>query len=206
VCYICRTREKLGVVRVSTAYQFFQAVEEHLVFKQQNYYKSAKPPFEATCYKLYYYAADEADRVGKERSSYTLNRNNKWNCTVLKGSSAAYEFVGLALSPNGAHLIAMRFLPCPCAVCFNGEYHLCELSPIVGDMEADVMKPKEAADCPDRLGVPLTKYTNAVLEAFIKLYKDKLPKKKTKTALIQYISTDPQLALLIDFDDNDDYV
>jgi hypothetical protein len=48
VFYMRRTREKLGVVRVSTAYQFFEAVEDHLVFKGSSYEKKAKPPFEAT--------------------------------------------------------------------------------------------------------------------------------------------------------------
>ena len=48
VFYMHRTREKLGIVRVSTAYQFFEAVEEHLVFKGDSYGNKAKPPFEAT--------------------------------------------------------------------------------------------------------------------------------------------------------------
>lgn len=199
--YFRRTREKLGVVRVSTAYQFFEAVEEHLVFEPQKYTSKAKPPFEATGYKLYYYAANEADEAGKERISFTLNRSDMWNCTVLHGSSNAYEFVGLPRNVDNKNQIAMRWLPCPCKPCFEGDYNSCKNSNIVGDMEADEMKVILTAECPDRLDVPLTDYTVLVLKAFIVLHKEKLPKKQTKPELIRYISSDEELCLLINYND-----
>lgn len=155
-----------------------------------------------TGYKLYYYAASEADEQGKQRVSVTLNRGNEWNCTPLKGSSTAYEFIGLPLSVDAKYQIALRFLPCPCLSCFNADYNSCSNKHIVGDMEADYMYFIPPSECPDMLNIPLSDYTIAVLEAFIKLHLHKLPKKKKKTDLIAYITNDIDLRMLINYGDD----
>ncbi len=155
-----------------------------------------------TGYKLYYYAASEADEQGKERVAFTLNRADEWDCTPLKGVKNAYEFIGLPLSVDGNNQIAMRWLPCPCLHCFHAQYNSCVNKDIVGDMEADYMRWKAKADCPDRLDAPLSNYTIAVLKAFIKMHDHKLPKKQTKPDLIHYITVNSELCLLINVDGN----
>ena len=167
----CRARERQGTARVSTAYQFYEAVKDTVVLKRRSYAAREKPPFEATGYELFYYAAHEADERGKTDVMVTLNRKqDMWDCTELKGSSERYEFVGMPLSSSGAYTISMRILPCPCVCCSIGDYHLCINEEIVGEMQSDTMKFKEAPDCPDRLSLPLEKYTNDILKEFHKMY------------------------------------
>jgi hypothetical protein len=186
--YIRRVREKYGTVRVSTAYQFFEAVEEHLIFVHQDYTNREKPPFEATNYLLYYYAANEADEIGKERISYTLDRKEMWNCTAAKGTMNTYEFVGLPPTTGGDFEILMRDLPCPCDSCLTGSYAECSNSHIVGAMENCPMKEIPPIDVPALLTAPINTNTIPFLKAFIKQYKDKLPKVQSKTALIKFIT------------------
>jgi hypothetical protein len=69
VPFIFRVRERYGTVRVSTAFQFFEAVDEHLVFQSQDYSTREKASLEATGYQIHYYAANEKDEAGKEKVS-----------------------------------------------------------------------------------------------------------------------------------------
>lgn len=186
-----RIRERHGTVRVSTAYEFYSAVQEHLVLNKRSYERREKPPFEATAYHLHYFAANAEDEVGKEGVSGTLDRTKMWNCSVLKGSSSCHEFVGLPRGNGGEYRIKKRFLPCPCSQCRDELYHLCENVDIVEQMEEGTMKLINAVECPDVLTVPLSEYTIATLKSFIKLNNNnKLPSEcTTKPTLIRYITT-----------------
>ena len=181
-----KIREKLGTVRVSTAYQFFMAVRNHLQFvPPQHLDKRAKPPFEATGHQLYYYAADEADEIGKTLVSVTLDRKTMWDCNIVKGSSSAYEFFGLQKCGED-NLIMKRTLPCPCDACFALQFGECAYRDIVGEFEFHEMKYK-AYECPDILDMPLEQYVVTVLKAFIKKRTNKNPKQTTKPELIRHI-------------------
>ena len=186
-------REQYGTVRVSTAYGFYEAVVKHMIFHPQTYQQRAKQPFEATGYKTYYVAANDADEIGKEGIYFTLNRREMWNCSTLKGSKSKYEFVGLPLTPTYGNQISMRFLPCPCEQCHQSNYVACSNRHIVENMATLEMNPIEGVNCPDFLDVPLdANYTNAVLTEFIKLHSDnhKVPPHCTnKASLIRYITT-----------------
>ena len=73
-------REKLGTERVSNAYEFYEAVSKHLVLTEKSYASKPKPPFEATNYLLYYFAANEQDAVGKT-CHFVLDRTRMWDTT-----------------------------------------------------------------------------------------------------------------------------
>lgn len=181
-----KVREKLGTVRVSTAYQFFKALIDHLEFvPPRNLEKRAKPTFEATGHQLYYYAADEADEAGKNLVSVTLDRKEMWDCNTVKGSSSVYEFVGLKKCGDD-NMMMKRTLPCPCDACFALQFGACSHRDIVGEFEFHEMQHK-AYDSPDMLEVPLEQYVVAVLKAFIKSHTGKNPKQTTKPELIRHI-------------------
>lgn len=155
-----------------------------LSFKPKCYESKPKPPFEATGYELFYYAANVEDENGKTDVMVTLNRSEMWNCSELKGSSACYEFNGLTNSSIG-----MRMLPCPCAECIRGIYDACSNVRIVGDMKYQEMKHIAEVDVPDTLSMPLTSYTIAILKAFLKHHNIKLPRKQNKVDLISCITS-----------------
>jgi hypothetical protein len=84
---VYRKLERLGAVRVSTAYEFFCAVKDHVEHTEQAYMSRAKPPCEATNYMLFYFASDENDAAGKEHVAAVLDRETMWDCTAAVGSS-----------------------------------------------------------------------------------------------------------------------
>ena len=184
---MCRSRERLGTVRVSTAYGFYQAMEKHLVFNPDDYSKKEKNIFEATSYDAMYFAADANDELGKENITATLNRQSMWNCSMLKGSSTSYEFVGGRSQQEGQEILSMRMLPCPCEDCYLGQYDSCINRNIVGDMTQHIMTPVRNVECPPFLVAPLDRFTNSVLSVFISTH-DKLPKKTTKADLVKHIN------------------
>jgi hypothetical protein len=170
-------KEKFGIVRVSTAYEFFTAVKKLLVFSQHyatTKDKYFKPLMAATNYVLLYVASDEADALGKVDVDMILDRSTMWDCTVLTGSSSKYEFCGMDHVPAaGAHNIGMRFLPCPCKHCYQNDFAACSNQLIVGVMEYSMMKYKASPVCHDTLEEPLEFYKNGVLIAFLKSNKKK---------------------------------
>lgn len=173
----------MGTVRVSTAYEFFQAVKEHLVFEPKAYMNRAKPTFEATDYMLLYYAADANDAVGKA-CNFTLNRSEMWNPSVLKGSSTKYEFIGLASSK-----IAMRSLPCPCQQCFAGTYAMCTNIDIVSTFLEKTMT-ITVIEAPEYLELPLAPnrdYSKPLLRAFLQLHDVRLGGVMSRLAMIDLI-------------------
>jgi hypothetical protein len=187
LCY--SLREKYGTVRVSTAYEFFEAVDKHLVLQPQDYSAREKPPFAATEYQIHYYAADENDERGKEKVSFTLNRKEKWNSSAVAGIQSHYEFVGLPPTAQGGCELGMRRLPCPCDACMTDNFPQCCNVQIVDTMTTVSITEKPKADCPDYLVRPLNNYVNATLKAFIKQYNNyKLPPKQSKPDLIVFIN------------------
>lgn len=196
----CRTAERHGTARVSTAYEFYTAVKRNLHHKAKCYASKAKPPFEATCYELYYYAANEADEIGKTDVMLTLDRSEMWDSSPLLGSSTCYEFVGMPPLLDGQHRIGMRQLPCPCAGCLRDDYDACSNRNLVSTMSFNVMRYKNRPEAPHRLALPLQQYTVDVLKAFAKLYDLKLPNLCTKKDdIITFISN--SLAMHIGNDD-----
>ena len=140
---------------------FFQAVKDHLIFKPQAYnMNKAKPPFEATDYLLFYFAADEMDAQDKV-CDFVLNRSGMWDCTAVSGSSASYEFMGMPRSE-----IAMRTLPCPCEFCFAGRYTMCTNRDIVSTYNNTTVSLR-VVEAPELMQMPLgSNYTISVLKAF----------------------------------------
>lgn len=70
-----RKREMLGKLRVSNAYEFYCGVRDHCTWKEKDWEKKPKPPFEATNYILYYFAANAQDAVGKD-CDFVLDRKS----------------------------------------------------------------------------------------------------------------------------------
>ena len=196
----CRTAERHGTARVSTAYEFYTAVKCNLKHKAKCYANKAKPPFEATSYELYYYAANEADEIGKTDVMVTLDRSEMWDSTPLLGSSTCYEFVGMPPLPDGEHRIGMRLLPCPCEGCLRDDYDACSNRNLVSTMSVSVMRYKRRPEAPDRLVLPLQQYKVDVLKAFVKLHDLKLPHQcSKKDDIITFITN--SLAMHIDNND-----
>ena len=82
-------KEKYGVVRVSTAFEFYMALYDHMEFAKQ--YTSGEDKFEkplmaATRYMLFYLASSAEDSTGKDPAHVhmILDRTQMWNCTPLK--------------------------------------------------------------------------------------------------------------------------
>ena len=71
----------------------------------KDYTRREKPILQATKYETYYVAANEDDEIGKRDVWLTLNRNEKWNCTTLKGSSSCYEFIAEPRENQQEHMI-----------------------------------------------------------------------------------------------------
>jgi hypothetical protein len=166
---------------VSTAYEFYEAVRDHLIFKESSYQNKPKPPFEATNYMLFYFAADEKDAEGKE-CAHVMDRSQMWDCTKLPGCSTAYDFVGMPDS-----LVLMRTLPCACGCCYSGLYDHCTNVDIVGSF-ADRPMRQIHVDCPERLQEPLSAYTIAVLKAFARDH-DVRVGSLAKPLLIEFVRT-----------------
>ena len=156
----CRLREKLATVRVSTAYEFYEAVRDNLTFERSEYAKRAKPPFEATAYILFYFAASVDDAQGKEHHC-VLNRNEMWDCTAVDGSSTAYEFAGKADS-----IISIRTLPCPCSCCQADDPTQCTNVNIVSTFRDSPIALVDN-EAPEYLQLPLIQ-TVATLKAFLR--------------------------------------
>ena len=178
-----RGREKYGTVRVSTAYEFYEAVKEHLLFREKAYMNNSKPVFEATNYILYYFAADAKDADGKTHD-YVLDRSKMWENTHVNGCSNAYEFVGL---PSGK--LNMRELPCPCGFCFAEHHALCSNLEIVPQFKEFTMR-EVITDAPEYLQLPLEdkkEYSVRVLKAFAKRYNLRVPGSIKKDDLIALI-------------------
>lgn len=153
---------------------------------------------QATKFETYYVAANEDDERGKEDIWLTLNRNEKWNCSTLKGSSSCYEFAAEPRDNHDEHIVYMRTLPCPCANCRVRNYGACTNIAIVGHMTAHVMTAAADVDCPDVLNAPLTDYTVPVLRAFITLHQGNVPAEATtKPRLIRHI-TDALAEFVVD--------
>jgi hypothetical protein len=171
----------LGLVRVSTAYEFYEAVRQHLIFVEQTYTNKAKPPFEATNYMLFYFAADAEDAEGKH-CDYVMDRTQMWDCTKLPGSSTSYDFVGMPRS-----LVKMRTLPCPCGFCCAGAYDYCTNIDIVNVFVDRPMRQIHVA-CPERLQEPLNNYTVTVLKAFMREHGKRIPGGAGKPALIALVT------------------
>ena len=127
-------------MRVSTAYQFYCAVKSSLRFIPKCYDHAPKPPFEATGYELFYYAANEIDEAGKTDVMVTLNRAEMWDSNELHGCSQCYEFVGMAPLPdsNESH-IGKRAFPCACENCLRDDYDACTNSHIVGHAKTNLI-------------------------------------------------------------------
>lgn len=152
---------------MSTAYEFFQAIQENLIFVAGVYEKRAKPTFEATGYQQYYYAADETDEIGKTMVTATLDRSLMWNCSAVKGTNTCYEFIGLPRCADEKHWMATRKLPCPCCafVCYN--YNACTQRDIVGPVTEHTMNEIRTVECPNRLTAPLNNYVKSVLACWL---------------------------------------
>jgi hypothetical protein len=189
-----------GVVRVSTAFEFYMALYEHL--KLEKSYetieaKYKKSPMAATNYELYFVAADHADAFGKplEHVHIILDRSKMWNASTLPGSSNVYEVAGVTHEKQnektGAEYnIWMKFLPCPCAQCFFDKNNdLCENINIVGEKQYNCIVKKDIDDIPDELFEPLLQYTAPVLLGFLKKNNIRFPSgsKKNKTEYVDLI-------------------
>lgn len=162
-----------GVARVSTAYEFYQAVREHCILKEKNWENKPKPPFEATNYILYYFAANAVDAEGKE-CDYVLDRTTMWDNTEVRGCASAYDFVGM---PGSA--LTLRELPCPCSYCCTGRYEHCTNMCVVGEFRGIAMSAVEY-DCPEFLQLPLTGYTIKFMKAFMRKHEVRIPARVTK--------------------------
>jgi hypothetical protein len=168
-------------VRVSTAYGFYEAVRDHLHLKVQAYMNKEKPVFEATKYLLFYVAADANDAVGKEHC-FVLNRSEMWNCTSVPDTSKSYNFRAY---PDSR--LSVRYLPCPCLHCFNGQVEVCTNVDIVGEEVVHEISLVEHV-IPELLFEPLDRnYINAVLEGFITQHNLRLPRRRTKPEYIKLI-------------------
>jgi hypothetical protein len=144
-----RNRERLGVVRVSTAYEFYEAVRDHLKLSVSAYVTKEKPLFEATKYMLFYVASSADDALNKE-CAFALDRTGeKWDCTGVSGSSGSYEFSGLSNST-----IQMRYLPCACVSCQNNNIEECTNQELVGQTSEHHVELK-VHNCPEYLTAPV---------------------------------------------------
>lgn len=173
---VCRLREKLGSKRVSKAYEFYDTVKEDLKLPDRCYFSKPKPPFEATKYMLYYFAANELDAAGRQ-CDYVLDRSQMWNSTSIPGCRSAYDFVGITGSR-----VNMRVLPCACAYCCGGRYAQCSNVDIVGRF---VDYRLSLVECPDYLQLPLEgnrAYTAAVLKVFLRAHNVRVPSTVTRKA------------------------
>ena len=193
----------MGTVRVSTAYEFFQAVKEHLILEPKAYMNRAKPVFEATDYLLWYYASDDTEAVGKN-CDFVLNRKEMWNPTLLKGSSSKHDFIGMA-----SKKIMMRSLPCPCEFCATDRFELCINSSIVSNFTESSMS-ISLVEAPEYLELPIAmnkKYTRDFLRSFIQSHGMRVGGSMTKAKMIELIHLHLQDFLVVDTattDDNDD--
>lgn len=168
-------------MRVSTAYEFYKAVKDHVVLREQSYMHVAKRPFEANNYILYYVAANEIDAEGKEYD-ILLDRSQMWDNTGTPGSSSSYEFVGLQNIK-----LHMRALPCPCYNCVCGEYNACANFHIVGRFDEIAIK-EIITQGTEYISLPLESHTVRVLKAFVKHHKGRVPGIINKPTLIRLIN------------------
>lgn len=181
----CRGREKLGVARVSKAYEFYETVKEHLLFQPQMYTNKAKNPFEATNYVLYYFAADENDAEGKE-CDFVLDRSAMWDNTAVDGSSKCYEFVGLDNIK-----LKTRHLPCPCEnCCVELRFDMCLNIDIVGAFTEYAMR-EISIEAPEYLQRPIGVKGNTIkfFQAFLKRHNVRFAKSLSRPKLIDLIES-----------------
>ena len=175
--------ERLGCVRVTTAYEFFCAVKDNLDFIEHAHMNRSKPPFEATNYMLFYYASDEKDAEGKEFCTAVLDRSEMWDCSAVKGSSTCYEFAGRAETS-----IETRHLPCPCEYCSSHSDDMeCTNAHVVGNKTLHAMTLVEYDDS-EYIKMPLDNHTIRDLMHFIRSHKIPLPRDKKKANLIACIA------------------
>lgn len=169
---------------MSTAYEFYVAVKDNLVFKERAYMTQAKAPFEATNYMLYYFASNENNAEGKT-CDYVMDRSKMWDCSAVSGCSGAYDFVGISGSS-----VLMRSLPCPCGSCCSERYDHCTNTAIVSRFEVKHIR-QIVVECPDFLQLPLEGnrlYTNSLLKAFMRKYDMRVPGAADKRRLIQLVT------------------
>lgn len=159
-------------------------MKEHLIFQEKAYLNKAKPPFEATNYILYYFAADNIDAVGKN-CNFVLDRSEMWDNTQVSGCSSAYEFVGLPECK-----LNMRMLPCPCLACGDWNYDQCSNRTIVSAFK-EIKVSEVVTNSPEYLQLPLETnklYTARLLKAFLKRHNKRVPGSLKKCDLIRLIT------------------
>ena len=166
----------LGKLRVSNAYEFYCGVRDHCTWKEKDWEKNPKPPFEATNYILYYFAANAQDAVGKD-CDFVLDRTEMWDNTQVPGCSSAYDFVGMPGST-----LCMRALPCACAFCCANRYEQCTNRFYVGSFREVALSVVEI-NCPEFLQLPLETNrlcTINVLKAFMRRHQKAIPARVTR--------------------------
>lgn len=181
--WVVKLKERLGVLRVSTAFEFYMAVKEHLMFNKtfpSIGEKYRKGQFEATRYELYYVASsvEDAEHKPADDVHMVLDRSKMWDSNAAETSSRCHEFVGFGGAGDN---LALRFLPCPCEHCcmpgaHMGNYASCINKHIVGDVRTVRIDEKYGEASLDMLQEPLTQYTVAALKLFLKSKINKLPR------------------------------
>lgn len=178
---------------MSHAYDFYLAVKQYSVLNREDNKKARmeKPPFAATGYQTYYAASDPDDALGKD-CHIVLDRDKEmWNCTSVNGSSTCYEFSGVAapVDEPGEYnsRLTMRFLPCPCHFCTEGNHAECTNLDIVGAVKPIVVTYVQPTVAPDDLQPPFSQYSAAILSAFIRR-KNIKGKKATKRDMVRLIT------------------
>ena len=132
---------------------------------------------------LCYFAASAEDADGKEHHC-VLNRNEMWECSVVEGSSTAYDFAGKENS-----VISMRSLPCPCTSCQTDNPTECSNVHIVSTFHNHRMT-LNISVAPEYLQLPLAEnnnYTVAILKAFLRQHGLRVPGGKRRAEYIQII-------------------
>jgi hypothetical protein len=113
-------KEKFGVERVSTAFEFYMAVHRHLKL-QQTYTtvedKYMKPLMGATNYHLFYLASSQADAAIRDPDHVhmVLDRKKMWDCTPLNVSIRTTAAIYCRLQYNIIYNIIYIYIYAFCA-------------------------------------------------------------------------------------------
>lgn len=97
-----------------------------------------KPELAATSYMWIYVASSPEDAISKEAEHLiTLDRNNMWDATKIKGCKSKYEFETIIPRDSAGNNMRIRRYPCPCRHCTEGVRGSkpCELREVVGEWE-----------------------------------------------------------------------
>lgn len=166
---LCSLREKHSVERVSTAYEFYQAVKRHLIFSPSTEKLHEKPIFKATNYELFYAASDEEDARGKE-CHMVVRRENMWDCTTIHGCLKCHHFAGLPIIDNimldHNSSMYMRELPCPCGPCLANRFDECQNVIFAGILKVVPIR-RKIVKCPVLLTEPIGRYNTCILKKFM---------------------------------------